>query len=702
MLGGEGEYTYTWFIGDEEYASGADIDSITVPAGTEEGAEITVIVEDEEGNTATDTVTVAASLALESVESAGRINGYVNILVAYFSSEMDEINPADIEIRRVSDNNLFTVEKVTMTSDMLTATMTLTGTAAAAAGTEYLEPNTPYNMIIKTEDQTLSKEFIIPNVLDNAVVTGVDADNEKLELNGNEYELGEGVTVDNYFELLGKTVTAEVDETGKITSYNVANLKTIIGAFTYTAGTATSVATYKEAVTEKVYKTTDVNAANASTYATQTVQYNDKFAAANIDIDGTVATVIPGTDLAWGKIVLNPDGTIRTIQGVATLPNTAYVTANDEGVIKNGASVKVNLKDFVIISGDQSIDKEDVAEGDVLIYNSAAQIGYVYNNPIEGTFTKNYGTKYVFAGKEYSQNVTDLKNAKEANLSSDDVDDYIKAKTELELYTDIAGDGVYVIGESAASTSTVKLFVTSSGTSGTGDVAEASVTGFNPATEEMETYSWTGESMIAFATVRGWNVADHTAQVPVLVKLTVNAEDGSTVKKVEVVDVAYNAIGAASFLDGTSSAGAGTRDKITKSTKLIGSLATDGMDTSKAKVVIYKNPAKATTAWKATNFTVADFSDWTGYVQDDNAATGYFPGTYVYGTLSKALDILFVNSAAQATAGSTGIEAGTPFVGFVTESLDGSSKRVKAITAEGEQTYETFFEDNKAAALAAA
>ena len=218
--------TYSWTLNGVYYATS---ESITVPSTLRDGDAITVTVTDEDGNTASDTVYVAEDLALVAVEGAD--NGQNKVLIAYFSEPVGDLQPGDIQIRRVSDNNLTTVENVIMSSDKMTATVQLVG--YASQNVVGLNANTEYRMIVTTEDGTAEKIFTIPGIWADAVVTSVDSSKNQIRLWGTLFTLGDDIDVD-FNEILGRTVTVEYDKNMEIQEFKLIDETVLYGAYELT------------------------------------------------------------------------------------------------------------------------------------------------------------------------------------------------------------------------------------------------------------------------------------------------------------------------------------------------------------------------------------------------------------------------------------------------------------------------------------
>ena len=241
IVDGAAAAEYEWTINGELYATS---ESITVPDGVKEGDEITVTVTAEDGETASDSVYVTGDLGLVSVESAD--GGYGAVLVAYFSEPVGDLQPGDIQIRRVSDDQLTTVENVIMASDGMTATLQLVGFAAGTPTT--LTPNIDYNMTVITEEGSASKVFSIPAVRPNETVYKVNESKKTITTVSGTFFVPEEMDVD-YEDILGRTVTFEFNKDMTLTKLNPKYETVVYSAFTVSNGGGADDAVLVDAIT---------------------------------------------------------------------------------------------------------------------------------------------------------------------------------------------------------------------------------------------------------------------------------------------------------------------------------------------------------------------------------------------------------------------------------------------------------------------
>ena len=177
--------TYSWTLNGTVVAATS---TYTIPSSVKADDVITVIVTDADGDTASDSVIVGATteLALKSVEDAS--GGRGNVVIAYFNKPIGDLNPSDIQIRRLADDQLTTIESVSVSSDGLSAVMTLANTNAAGANAATLLANTDYKMIVTSNKETAEKEFYIPATDNDVTIYAVDA--TKKTLSGGQLTTG--------------------------------------------------------------------------------------------------------------------------------------------------------------------------------------------------------------------------------------------------------------------------------------------------------------------------------------------------------------------------------------------------------------------------------------------------------------------------------------------------------------------------------
>ena len=359
-----------------------------------------------------ETEPVGGELALVSVEagagmlydSAGNAKGY-NVLIAYFSEPVGELNAADVQIRDVSTNKLYSVEKVVMSSDQMTATLTLTNSTSAGASVTGLQPNIDYNMIVTTGDDVASKVFSIPGVLDNATVVKTDESKSTITAGGMKFNVPDTIDID-YEEILGRTVTIEYDKDLTILDIHSKKETVLYGAFTVSNGTGSDDAVLVDAITGEKYDDQEYVAGTSE--ITRTILI-DKVANGGVDsYNWDFDNYDDKYGIAYGKLVLNSNGTVKALvtcdawtQGVNVALGNVLVT-KVVGTTVYGGNTPVDMKDFVIVKDGKKITLDDLEEDDVVFFNSKFKFAEVYNDVRTGELEAVYDGRFSFGGTTYN------------------------------------------------------------------------------------------------------------------------------------------------------------------------------------------------------------------------------------------------------------------------------------------------------------
>ena len=379
---------YEWTINDVFYA---DSESITVPATAREGDAITVTVTAEDGETASDTVYVVEDLALINVEAAD--NNQRMVLRAYFSEPIGDLQPGDIQIRKVSDNKLSTVESVIMSSDKMTATIALVG-YSAGQNINPLLVNTDYRMIVTTAEGTAEKVFSIPGIADEEVVTGIDASKRTITSASGTFT-DENELISDFQEVLGRTVTFEFNKNNVITDFHLLDEAVI-----YTAITAKDANGDAAKIIDTIVDTdkNEYSLVSGNPGTTGKVQaVGDIYATEEIVLDGNASVFENDTAIAatkqtakYAKIVLNGNGSVRSLVTIYNWDKSVYVKEVKETYIIDYSGAYTNLKDFTILKGGVAVTIDDIEEDDVVFVSTdnSKKIAEVYNdNMISGELT---------------------------------------------------------------------------------------------------------------------------------------------------------------------------------------------------------------------------------------------------------------------------------------------------------------------------
>ena len=479
MSGNDGTVSYLWTLNANTVSYSG---TYTVPTTAKVGDLISVTVTDADGNTASDSVIVGATteLALESVEGAAidRASGTYNVVIAYFNQPVDDLAAGDIQIRRVSDDQLFSVESVALSSDGMKATITLANSGSAGASVVGLRPNVDYNMIVTSEGDTASKIFSIPAVVDDVIVSAFDADKGTIVvgtgndgLNGawnwsetSSLTVPEDMTID-YNDLLGRTVTVKYDKKMNITSLVVDPDETVIyGAFKG----STDNKNLTEVVSEATFKAQD-NAAGTIDPSTLIAKTPTGWNAPAALTTGTLTN--DALAYTWGKLVLNPNNTIKALVSDDRAWDTyMLVTGVVDNTILAGTSEQ-NLKDYTILENGYTLDIEDIEEGDLVFVDRTNKFAVVYNNAETGELEAVYDGKFTFGGETYDVVHTGtpakLDSTVYYNKSGEGrtrVDnDYLNALVaggeDVTVYFGLNGQPAYLTGELGETVTTTETLV---------------------------------------------------------------------------------------------------------------------------------------------------------------------------------------------------------------------------------------------------
>ena len=468
----DAKVTYEWSINGTVYATS---ESITVPAIAKSGDRIKVTVTSEDGETASDSVYVGGFSILKVEPTTAMVMGedtkgykYVR---ATFSNPLMSLSEADIEIRNVKTDQLYSVEKVALSTDGYTADITIAGDAAVA-GTTFLMPSTIYACTMSSDGLDATLEFQLPDIWSDMLVTSVDVEKNTITVYGSVRKGGQFVDDvqtfnvgdtydDNLGELVGRTVVLGLDADNNITSLKVNDGAVAFGYVTAKDGDNdnkfTSSKDYFETASgDKYYlSTTYTSSTNESMY----VWANNKggfgfMADRNID---------PKDTFEYGKLVLNPNGTVSAAVLWDAFDGHIIATEADGSVAKETSNNSKDFKGYTVIDGFtfEYRDPKSLEDGDIIYYDSDNKLAFIYNESVTGDLENIYedkldidGTKYNFIVWVTNSAVGDI--AKQARYYDADNDEY-KAVTEkwantldktepVTIFLDTKGDGVLVQG----------------------------------------------------------------------------------------------------------------------------------------------------------------------------------------------------------------------------------------------------------------
>ena len=382
------------------------------------------------------------------------------------------------------------------------ATITLANTNAAGAVVTGLDSNVDYNMIVTSEDGTASKEFYIPAVLSDVSVLGIAPSTSKITiadpLTAATYTavtltVPEDMDVD-YEYLLGRTVTVKYDKSNLITSLTIYDEDVVYGAFKVNNTAAAGDGNIEDLLTGEKYTSqafvtrdsaihTTVRLNRAADGSVTTVAADGATAVAinatpATDFDSAAVAYNNGTEIAYAKLVLNSNGTVKVMVteptwGATATPNQTnnVLVSAVNGTTVLGGTTEVDLKNYVIVEDGFTIDTADIEEGDVVFYNTGHKYAEVYTVAETDELEAVYNNRFAFQGKTYDEAnaVGNIQYRSRyiksggglTNVDDDYMTSLASSGDDITVYFDRAGEPVYVTGTlGEVKTTTEKVVLT--------------------------------------------------------------------------------------------------------------------------------------------------------------------------------------------------------------------------------------------------
>ena len=459
---------YEWSLNGTVVATTATYE---VPAIAKSGDRIKVTVTAEDGETASDSVYVGGFSILKvepttAMTPGTGTKGYKYVR-ATFSNALNSLSEADIVIRNVKTDQLYSVEKVALSTDGYTADITIAGDAAVA-GTTFLMPSTIYSCTISSDGLDATLEFQLPNVLSDMMVTKVDVAKATITVEGSVREGGTilskaetfnvGDTYDgNLGELVGRTLVLGVDADDNITSLKVNDGAVAFGYVTAkdgnNDGNFDSRDDYFETTSgEKYYLSATTTSASNETYGIWADNSGVISAIDNmVDLTDTVGT----SKFEYGKLVLNPNGTVSAAVLLPAFDGHIIATTAEGSVATETSDNSKDFKDYIVIDGLtlNYVDPTDISDGDIIYYaKKINDVALIYNDSVTGDLENVYKDRVVVDGEKYNYIVNNAAGAvvKQARYYDADNDKYedvtekwantIDKDEPVTLYLDTKGD----------------------------------------------------------------------------------------------------------------------------------------------------------------------------------------------------------------------------------------------------------------------
>ncbi len=471
--------------------------------------------------------------------------GGVKYLRATFTKAIDALDASEVEIYRKSDNQLFSVASVKLASNGKSADLTLVGDDNAA-NVAWLKYNVDYVLKVSKSGATAELAFNIPAVIADASIVAYNSVNKTITTavataagaaSNVTLTVPSTITID-YEEVLGRTATIQYNKDQVIEKFELnSSEKVVYGAFVVSDdGTANNGdGCIVDAITgEKYYSQRFVSAGSTvgETWRIEKAANGSSAIVGAVNVptaqnfDSAAGQYVNGTAIAYGKLILNSTGTVK-IMVVGRVWGAANVADNTSNILVtkvNGTSVlggttEVDFKNYVILKDGKTISTSDIAEGDVVFYNTTNKFAEVYTNKKTGALEAVYNNRFAFGGKTY-----DVVSGTPANLTSrtryvksggglTNVDDtYLSALKsggkDVTVYFSRSGAPVYLTGETGeVATTSVGLVLT------------ADSNAFN-------------QSLVNYIRLTGWDGKEtKTYDIDISKLETIVAANGTTYKK---------------------------------------------------------------------------------------------------------------------------------------------------------------------------
>ncbi|MHB8073509.1 cell wall-binding repeat-containing protein [Desulfosporosinus fructosivorans] len=415
------------------------------------------------GVAAGDVTSVPGELAITSVTALDDSNRFIEI---NFSKAVTGLQTADIIVENADTLDRYGVKNVQMSSNGLTATVELYAADDAGEVLEYLQD---YNVTVNANGTILKATFNRAysetvrvqdiNVGDKEIVVYVDKTGEEITL-----RIPDSIKFD-YEAALGELVQVWYNGDKELTNYTIASSTAKNDAIEVTKVNQIKLLSdgKKYDISEEDYTTNDqkfafyldgekVDMAN---------QVNKKFNFAKVGFDksGDVEFVSAYT-LKDVLIFDSVDG--DEVIGVDGSASAGSFDASDATIIKDGKVISLaDLKKGDLLFFNADADNND-GYAEVLNNNVATgEIESVYDNSIEvggEIYNFDYDSE-IAADFDYSQQAVYLNEDGDVTDVDSDAAKELQAAGEVALYTDLAGNLIYISGDTVNLDSNEKIAV---------------------------------------------------------------------------------------------------------------------------------------------------------------------------------------------------------------------------------------------------
>ena len=222
----------------------------------------------------------------------------------------------------------------------------------------------------------------------------------------------------------------------------------------------------------------------------------------NINNAYTAAEAVAGAGnanatYAWGKAVLNGNGSIRAFVNEGALASYALIDKVDGDIAYCGKE-EINFKGYAFVDGKTGAGKT-IADSlnNVVFYNTANKVAVIYTETATGAISAVYEKSFKvgetsFDYKDAAGNATaKYIDGTLKDLTAEKLNSYKSSAKDITVYKGIDGSAKIVTGaDGAAATTSITLILTKQPVDASvGYDKKISVQGYNPETKKIETYT---------------------------------------------------------------------------------------------------------------------------------------------------------------------------------------------------------------------
>ncbi|ODA41185.1 cell wall-binding repeat-containing protein [Desulfosporosinus sp. BG] len=415
---------------------------------------------------------VPGELAIVSVNALDDANQYLEVK---FSKPVSGLQTSSFTIANADTQERYGVQAVTMSTDGLTATLQLYANDNTSKDIPVLEYLQDYNITVNVNGQLLSTVFNRSYSIKSRVLS-IDPANQKITVvsdkSGTDTEEGDSVTISipdktdfDYYGALGEQVQVWYNSDKELTSYKILTTVTKVDSLKVKDdNTFTLIGEDKD-------------------YDVTTDQYDnnkDKFVFyLNGEKQGDTGSLADhvGEKYNFAKIGFDSSGDINFVSAYTLKDSMIFDSMDgDEAVGINGSTGSFDASDATIVKDGKVVDSSDLKKGDLVLFNEDAnnEDGYaevvsepaatgaideVYNNAIQvdgQTYDYVYDSD-VASDYNYSQDAVYINDQGDVDTIDQDAADELQAAGDVAVYTDPAGNLLYVSGDTATVDTNTKV-----------------------------------------------------------------------------------------------------------------------------------------------------------------------------------------------------------------------------------------------------